>query len=331
MSSQIKLSIIIPIYNVEEFIEECLNSIILQVSESFPIEIIVVNDGTPDNSMTIVNRIQTGIPNLFRIINQENQGLSMARNNGLRVAKGEYVWFVDSDDYLLSNALLKVKEYIEKYPNIDVFSSFLRQYFEYNNIFKDKTKKWKIIGTGKEYLYDNMPIGASQRFIYKRQFLIDNNLQFQPKRLHEDAIWGYEMLYLAKNVCIIDVPIYVYRIRTAGAIMSSIKIKTAYDLIYGHRYLSNFAKHKVKSEDKVKYRESIFGMILTLLDFCKDLYGTKEYSDFLLSDNNASYITKEAKCIFCKHITNLKALVISINPALFIVVLKIRRFLKKIV
>lgn len=130
MSSQIKLSIIIPIYNVEEFIEECLNSIILQVSESFPIEIIVVNDGTPDNSMTIVNRIQTRIPNLFRIINQENQGLSMARNNGLRVAKGEYVWFVDSDDYLLSNALLKVKEYIEKYPNIDVFSSFLRQYFE---------------------------------------------------------------------------------------------------------------------------------------------------------------------------------------------------------
>lgn len=292
MNSKIKLSIIIPIYNVQKFIEECLDSICSQIIEAFPTEIIVVNDGSPDNSMTIVNRISSMKPNIFHIIDQENQGLSMARNNGLKAAKGEYVWFVDSDDFLLPHALQKIKEYIDKYPDVDVFSTFLRHFYENSGKFKDNIKAWKKVGTGKEYLYAKMPIGASQRFICKRNFLIENNLQFQPRRLHEDAIWGYEMLYMAKSICVIETPLYVYRIRMCGSIMSSIKIKTAYDLIFGHRYLSSFAEQNVLQEDKVKFREAIFGMILTLLDFCKNLYGTNEYADFLRCDSNGSYIKK---------------------------------------
>ena len=77
-----RLSIIIPIYNVEKYIEECLNSIVSQINNSTSIEIIVVNDGSPDNSIQIVENIQRKIPSIIKILNQNNQGLSIARNNG---------------------------------------------------------------------------------------------------------------------------------------------------------------------------------------------------------------------------------------------------------
>ena len=93
------LSIIIPIYNVEQFIAQCIESI---YSQHFPLErfeVIAVNDGTPDHSMDIVKRFAAKYSNL-QIINQENKGLSVARNTGMQYAKGDYVWFIDSDDWL---------------------------------------------------------------------------------------------------------------------------------------------------------------------------------------------------------------------------------------
>lgn len=327
----VKLSIIIPAYKVEEYIEQCLQSITQQLRENFPIEIIVVNDGSPDNSAAIAEKNSKEYPGVIKVVNQENQGLSMARNNGLKVANGEYVWFVDSDDYLLPNAIDDVFNAINTHPEVEVFSSFLRHYYEKENTFKDTTNHWHIIGTGKQYLLEKFPIGASQRFIFKRQFLIDKNLQFVPKILHEDAVFGYEMLYQVERICVLDKPVYAYRIRTAGSIMSSIKIKTAYDLMFGHKYLMSFAEHKVKAEDKDRFRESIFGLFLTLLDFCKDLYGTEGHKEFINTDGNGAYISNEAKVVFKINRTNFKALSIAINPALFINALKIRRRINKLI
>lgn len=331
MNTTVKLSIIIPAYKVEEYIEQCLRSITQQLRENFPVEIIVVNDGSPDNSAAIAEKISKEYPDVIKIVNQENQGLSMARNNGLKVANGEYVWLVDSDDYLLPNALQDVFCAICEHPEVEVFSSFLRLYYETENTFKNTPNPWHSIGTGKQYLLENMPIGASQRFIFKRQFLIEKNLQFVPKILHEDAVFGYEMLYQVEKICVLDKPVYAYRIRTSGSIMSSIKIKTAYDLIFGHKYLMAFAERKVKTEDKEIFRESIFGLFLTLLDFCKDLYGTEGYKEFIKTNGNGTYISNEAKAVFKINRTNLKALSIAINPTLFINALKIRRRINKLI
>ena len=99
---QIKVSIIIPIYNVEEYLEECLKSAVNQSLQE--IEIICVNDGTPDNSMDIVKRYAAADHRIV-IVEKENGGLSSARNAGLQAAKGEYVYFLDSDDYILENAM----------------------------------------------------------------------------------------------------------------------------------------------------------------------------------------------------------------------------------
>ncbi len=111
-----KYSIIIPVYNVEKYIKKCLDSVFSQTDKDF--EVIVVNDGTKDNSMDIVKKYDV------KIINQKNQGLSAARNLGFEVAKGDYLWFVDSDDWLRDNSLAEVIEYIINLK-FDVLSSAL--------------------------------------------------------------------------------------------------------------------------------------------------------------------------------------------------------------
>ena len=100
-----KFSIIIPVYNVEDYIKKCLDSVFNQTYTNY--EVIVVNDGTKDNSMKIVKNYDV------RIINQENQGLSMARNNGVKKAKGEYILFLDSDDYLEENTLQEIENVLD--------------------------------------------------------------------------------------------------------------------------------------------------------------------------------------------------------------------------
>lgn len=99
-----RLSIIVPVYNVEQYIRPCLESVVRQELDDADYEIIIVNDGTKDRSMEMVNDIIQQHGNII-VINQENQGLSVARNTGLKYAIGEYVLFVDSDDLLVNNSL----------------------------------------------------------------------------------------------------------------------------------------------------------------------------------------------------------------------------------
>lgn len=99
-----KLSIIIPIYNVEKYLRVCLDSCLKQDVPKSSYEIITVNDGSPDSCDKIIEEYYTKFPNI-RVITQKNSGLSVARNNGLNIARGEYVWFVDSDDYITTNCL----------------------------------------------------------------------------------------------------------------------------------------------------------------------------------------------------------------------------------
>ena len=100
-----KISLIIPVYNVEQYIGRCLQSCLCQphvAADDY--ELVIVNDGTKDNSMHVVEKMTRDYPNVT-IINQHNQGLSMARNAGLKAAQGEYVWFIDSDDWIEDNCL----------------------------------------------------------------------------------------------------------------------------------------------------------------------------------------------------------------------------------
>lgn len=112
-----KISVIIPCYNGEKYIERCLNSLIAQNSSLF--EVIIVNDGSTDNSEKLINRLIKNTPN-FHLINQKNTGVSVARNSGIKHACGEYISFVDSDDYVSSNYIEKLLSFIETNKAADI-------------------------------------------------------------------------------------------------------------------------------------------------------------------------------------------------------------------
>lgn len=111
------LSIIIPVYKVEKYLRKCLDSCVNQDIPKDQYEIIAVNDGSPDNCQSILEEYEREYDNV-RILKQENQGLSKARNNGLDIAKGDYVWFVDSDDWIEENCLSEIIAKLDNSPDI---------------------------------------------------------------------------------------------------------------------------------------------------------------------------------------------------------------------
>lgn len=321
------LSIIIPVYNVEKYIGECLASIFTQVDINIQsIEIIVVNDGTPDNSMNVVAQFAEKHPNSIKIIHQANLGLSVARNNGLLNATGEYIWFIDSDDFILPSAISNIYQTINKYPNVDLFSSYLLKYFENDNSKKEEKHASKADWEGKEFLWSQKNIGASVRYIYKWSFLTKNSMKFIPNILHEDGIWGYQCLYLAQSLHIIEQPLYVYRIRNSKSIMSSVSIRSAYDLMKSYIFLKDFQKKKVIKDDQKKFSVAIFGIVYSLLDFCKNLNQDKDYKEFI--NNNKSVIKKDAWRVFLSTPLEVNALLISLRPELFSLLLRFRHIIK---
>jgi glycosyltransferase involved in cell wall biosynthesis len=284
------LSLIIPVYKTELYLAECLNSILKQDIRG--VEIILVDDGSPDECPKICDRYAAE-HSFIQVIHKENGGLSSARNSGLLVAKGKYVWFIDSDDYLLPTALSNVKKTLINNRNAEVFSSgLMRYYMDSQSCVPEKIPYGKLYGKRGEYLWDKCPQGATPRFICRRDFLLKNNLYFRVGLLHEDGEWGFRTLYLAQSIKILDEPIYVYRVRTSDSIMSSITIKSASDLVEGHKLLISFMETHVLKEDRKKYLLSIWTMLKMINIFCYPLFYTKEFNDFLTS--NYSYIRHQA-------------------------------------
>lgn len=252
--SIIRLSIIIPVYNVEPYIKQCLDSIYTGDNKGLPFEVIVVDDGTLDNSMEIVKKYSEEHENLH-ILHQKNQGQSVARNTGLKIAKGKYVWFVDSDDWIETYAIKKLLNQIELNSEIDIFvTPSTWKYNDSNKDWIDIRVKDNIIMSGRTYQESGFQMAAWQ-FITRRSFLIDNGITFYPGIIHEDGLWGFEIMYLAQKVMVLTPPLYCYRQRTEGSVMHNIGIKSAYCIIKVHEQLMRFMDEYVKPEDKVRFQK----------------------------------------------------------------------------
>ena len=123
-----KLSIVVPVYNVEQYVRKCILSIINQENDLFrEIEVIIVNDGTKYKSVEQIRDLVDKYNNIT-LVNQQNQGLSVARNNGMNKASGDYVWFVDSDDWISSDALKVLLPYLDGKNDIVSFAYILTEY-----------------------------------------------------------------------------------------------------------------------------------------------------------------------------------------------------------
>jgi glycosyltransferase involved in cell wall biosynthesis len=215
----IDVSIIIPMYNTGQFINECINSI---KSSSLNLEIIIIDDGSEDDSFQIVSKMAKNDERII-LVRTLNFGPGKARNLGLCKAKGKYITFMDSDDWIIENALdVLYKEITDN--NLDiVIGNALFYYHE-----KDIRKRYKIpaslfgkIHQGKECYISlsntNSFIPMVYCYMYKYDFLKKNKIHFQ-KEMYEDELWTLQTVCLANRIKIIDYPFYYYRQRT-GSIM----------------------------------------------------------------------------------------------------------------
>ena len=213
-NKNIKISIIIPVYGVEKYIRQCLESVINQTYKN--LEIIIVNDGTEDSSMKIVEEYLAD--ERIKVINKENGGLSSARNRGLEEVTGDYILFVDSDDWLKLNMIegliLNIKD-----EDIIIFKYY---YFDNKNnitiennlkIYHELPKELK----GKEFLYHELPYSCWSK-IYKKEYLKRNRFKFL-EILYEDIFWNLETLCLTSNIKFLDKFYYYYRINREDSIM----------------------------------------------------------------------------------------------------------------
>ena len=206
-----KLSIIVPIYNVDPYLRKCVDSLLMQDIQDY--EIILVNDGSTDNSGEIAQQYADTYANV-KLISQENKGLSVARNVGIKQANGKYIIFVDSDDYLQPNVLGELMEQVER-DNLDVLR------FNYQNVneqyevflpFKDAKRDVNYsedVVDGEKFLNERLGPGCyACQFVLRRELL--TTCLFTPNIYFEDTDWTPRMLIKAKRVASTPLVVYNY-------------------------------------------------------------------------------------------------------------------------
>lgn len=277
-----KLSIIVPVYGVEKYIEQCIASLLTPGCNDY--EIIVVNDGTKDKSIEIIE--QSFTDQRIRIIHKENGGLSSARNLGIREAQGEYVWFFDSDDWAETKHLTNV---ISKLNDID-YLYFRSLFVNYEDSGKTLISNIKTETNSSKDLYCSKSYHQSAPFyIFKKDILVKNNHYFKEGILHEDALFTPITLTLCKNITSYTEPVYHYRQRSES-ITSSVSPKRILDLIYVISELHKFGYKQLDRKERYLWGNTIaqtVNELLFLSQKCNDSDVINKVKEYV---NNNTYL-----------------------------------------
>lgn len=261
MPQNIKFSIIIPVYNVEEYLAECIDSILSQDYNN--IQILCINDGSTDNSLKLLEKYAQK-DRRIKIFSQKNQGQGIARNVGIKNATGDYIMFIDPDDWILPNTLKKLANYIEKYKPIVVqflYKILLQKNKQYSkkNFFNIIKRKFGVDLYKKDnYSFDDIPQNIFLSFYsssvdkcYKTSFLKENNIYFLPHRNGEDTLFVLKILLCTKQIDLLKENLYVYRIRENSSSTASYnkntlfifeQIKYVKDLLIEHHLFTQMEK-----------------------------------------------------------------------------------------
>lgn len=263
----IKVSVIIPVFNVEPYLKECLNSLIPQTLKD--IEIICIDDCSTDNSLKILQEYAKKDERIKVFEQKENKGQGFARNFGITLAQGEFITFCDPDDYVEKTmyekmyaqaknlnsdvVMCEVKKFFEKTKKFKVKKTYL----SYKNVYKselanlkprtniDKSEISKLILVTPAYSWNK---------IYKRDFILKNNIKFLNSKTYEDTVFGISALIFAENVSYIDEHFYTYRIRKTSSLRSNNDILPTFtqtlDKIYEFLRSNNLYE---KFENHLKY------------------------------------------------------------------------------
>ena len=292
-----KFSIIIPVYNVEKYIKKCLDSIFEQSFKDY--EVIVVNDGTKDNSMDIVKEYNV------KIINQKNQGLSEARNSGAKKATGEYLIFIDSDDYIDKDLLKEINKSLKNDPDIVRFQ--IREVYEDDKESKDYKETPFTNKNGVEafnLITKYHFVENAWSYAIKRSYYEDNNYSFKKGTIHED--FGLLPLVIIKANTVNSISYIGYNyLQRKGSIMSQKdyeKTKKKVSDFYNHY------KYLIEEINMTKLDSKVFKSFISnslILKICElDNKDYKEYKKILkeqkVFDNllEDSFVRKIKKLLF---------------------------------
>lgn len=298
----LRLSIIVPVYNVSKYLAKCLDSLICQDLKPEEYEIIVVNDGSTDNSEEISRQYEEKYSNI-KVVRQENQGLSGARNTGIKLSNGKYIQFVDSDDYLVPNVLRTLVDKMET-DNLDVLR------FNYQNV-NENYEVYEPYKEHKPYVDYRDEVCDGLTFLTERlgyacyavQFLIYSDLlknegnAFKSGIYFEDTEWTPRILTQAKRVTSTDLMVYNYLLRQ-GSITNSVSIEKKRKVLDDKMLLvSSLKQQMLDKADKRWYEGMISATVISIMgcivaDFYKEkeryLKGLKDLDVYPLSYYHAS-------------------------------------------
>ena len=275
-----ELSIIIPVYNVELYLEKCLSSIFSSKISEKLYEVIVVDDGSPDNSLAIAKDFQKKHSNMH-LISQANGGLGKARNEGVKHVNGKYIWFVDSDDWITSDAIGNILAAVDEFSPEVINVDFLYSNGDRTPVRNDA--KPNVIYAGSQYLAMSIVQNPVQYYIYSAKFYSENNLSFIEGYYHEDTLFTLTSLIQAERVMYLDSLCYIHNIRENSIMTSGNHLKHAKDMIFITLELINFLNSKIQNKSKAK----IFSKHVAIA------IGAIFYHWRRLSKDGRSLITKE--------------------------------------
>ena len=224
------ISIIIPVYNVKNYLTECLESLKLQDQALF--EIILIDDGSTDGSQMICDSYKSEFCNIS-VIHKKNSGLSDTRNVGIRKAKGDYVLFLDSDDVLVEGSIKEINDCLNKKPDILV-TELVEFYDELPEIKKtplftppqsDKDSVFKFVFRNKAHTW------TAQQYIVSRDYLMKNGIEFDYGYYHEDVSWTARIFIKANEFAYYPYCWYLKRGNRSGSIMNTVNPKRSFDII----------------------------------------------------------------------------------------------------
>ena len=224
-----KFSFVIPIYNSEKYLRQCVDSILFQTYDDY--EIILVDDGSKDGSSDICDEYAAGY-DLVKVIHKENGGQSSARNVGVKAAEGEYVLFLDSDDFISDKTFL---EEIDRIGGKDVIIYSYSKYYSEDKIIPMQVDYGALPAEKNLFLRDTVAMDgffcSCWSKAVKRSILVDNDIVFDEALNCEDVDWYYKVVMSAETFCALNRSIVMYRQRE-GSVTSVVKAKTIEGLVF---------------------------------------------------------------------------------------------------
>ncbi|MDR6546844.1 glycosyltransferase involved in cell wall biosynthesis [Chryseobacterium rhizosphaerae] len=313
MISKPHVSIIVPCYNVEKYVEQCVNSIISQDYRNW--ECILINDGSSDSTLDLIKYLETK-DDRIRVFTQKNLGLSATRNKGIDNSNGEFLFFLDSDDILSNDAISTL---VSSFQNNDIITSvIITSTFSNDNIINKisqllhpKEGTITFENSHFEVLVRTMETGltpVAQNRLYRKDFIDKNKIRFKSGILHEDELWFFETMLLARNVKFINSETYFYRIDNQDSITKNVGDRNLESYIQVmEEIFKKYSQHKhfnIIANWYVVYIKKIFldfairerskisdHIILRLESALKNCYSSLEKESVLSKNNDIYYKT----------------------------------------